>query len=101
MEIAARGCPPESLARNPNNEALRFDAAHAIRLVNMGGLVKNFNLSSDLCTVGPLIQEQHGFLSTPSSISESKKLLPIFGECKVNVNNDSMDYFLNAASGLC
>ena len=34
------------------------------------------------------LQDKHGFLFAPSSILASRQLLPIFGECKVNVNND-------------
>ena len=54
----------------------------------IAGLVADFNLSTDLCTVGPAIQNMHGMLYSASSIIASHKLVPLFGECKVNVNND-------------
>ena len=84
MELASLACPPESPARRN----LRVTEADAMYKSAYGGLVTNFNLSSDLCTVGPTIQDLHGFLYSSSSIVASKLLLPVFGECKVNVNND-------------
>ncbi|MCJ1418672.1 hypothetical protein MMC32_005021 [Xylographa parallela] len=85
MEIAKTACPPESHAneRGPNQAAA--EARYKSRL---GGVVSNFNLSSDLCTIGPEIQDKHGFLFSASSISATKRLVPVFGECKVNVNSD-------------
>lgn len=84
MEIASKGCPPESPARS------HMTIAEADKMYKepTAGLVTNFNLSSDLCTIGPAIQDLHGMLYSPSSIIASHKLVPIFGECKVNVNND-------------
>jgi len=84
MEIASKACPPESPARS------NMSIAQADRLYKESstGLITNFNLSSDLCTVGPAIQDKHGLLFSASSIIASHKLVPIFGECKVNVNND-------------
>ena len=84
MDIASLACPPESPARN-NRSISEADATYKDSL---GGIVTNFNLSSDLCTIGPAIQNQHGFLYSASSIIASKQLLPVFGECKVNVNSD-------------
>ncbi|TVY29452.1 Beta-1,2-xylosyltransferase [Lachnellula hyalina] len=85
MNIAKEGCPPESHARDGNSSV---ESAEATYKIQQGGFVTNFNLSSDLCTIGPEIQDKHGFLYASSSIVASKRLLPIFGECKVNVNND-------------
>ncbi|KAL9623391.1 MAG: hypothetical protein Q9160_002284 [Pyrenula sp. 1 TL-2023] len=85
MEIASLACPPESPARNKSMSEAGADALYKIQ---DGGLVSNFNRSSDLCTVGPVMGHQHGFLFTASSITASHKLLPVFGECKVNVNSD-------------
>ncbi|KHJ30343.1 putative capsule-associated protein cap1 [Erysiphe necator] len=85
MNIARESCPPESPARNssfhPKDiEKLYKDAE--------SGLVTNFNLSSDLCTVGPVLENKHGFLFAPSTIWATRKLLPIFGESKTSVNSD-------------
>ncbi|EPE29541.1 hypothetical protein GLAREA_00701 [Glarea lozoyensis ATCC 20868] len=85
MLIAKEGCPPDSHARDPNSN---LSSSEALYKHPQGGFVSNFNRSSDLCTVGPEVQGKHGFLFAPSTIIASKRLLPIFGECKVNVNND-------------
>ena len=84
MELASLACPPDSPARSNMSVA----AADATYKHNLGGLITNFNRSTDLCTVGPAIQDLHGFLYSASSIIASKKLLPVFGECKINVNSD-------------
>ena len=85
MEIAKTACPPESHAREGNNTQIAAEAQYKNRL---GGVITNFNLSSDLCTIGPEIQDKHGFLFSASSISATERLVPLFGECKVNVNSD-------------
>jgi hypothetical protein len=85
MLIAKEACPPESHARNQSSSVAQ---AESLYKDDRGGFVTNFNRSSDLCTVGPDIQDKHGLLFAASSILASKQLLPIFGECKVNVNND-------------
>ena len=84
MDIAAKACPPDSPARNI---AKYKDEGNSL-YKTPEGFVSNFNLSSDLCTVGPAIEDQHGFLYSSSTIVASHKLVPIFGECKVNVNSD-------------
>ena len=84
MKIAAPACPPESPAR----ANLSIEETDRLYKDQLGGLVTNFNLSSDLCTAGPAIQNLHGMMYSASSILASKKLLPVFGECKVNINND-------------
>ena len=84
MKIASKACPPESPARMN----MSIEHANALYKEKMGGIVNNFNLSSDLCTVGPAIQDLHGMLYSASSIIASHKLVPIFGECKANINND-------------
>lgn len=91
MEFATPACPPGSYAHSvaKNGSMTSADADKLYKLEHTGGIIKNFNLSSDLCTVGPQIKDMHGFLFKATSLSVSKKLIPIFGECKVNVNNDS------------
>ena len=85
MEVASTACPPESPARQNLTESLQSESTYKDRL---GGLITNFNLSSDLCTVGPQIQDKHGLLYASSSMLATKRLVPIFGECKVNINSD-------------
>lgn len=89
MDIGVDACPPDSFARNPNNTEIKRRAIESYSLTDSAGIVTNFNRSSDLCTIGPLIQDKHGFLFSSSSLVASKKLVPVFGECKVNINNDS------------
>lgn len=85
MDIAKEACPPESNARNASFVTGQIDNLYKDA---RGGFITNFNRSSDLCTIGPEIQDKHGFLFAPSTIIASRRLLPVFGECKVNVNSD-------------
>ena len=85
METARLACPPESHARNNDSNSRDAEATYKNRL---GGVIENFNLSSDLCTVGPEIQDLHGFLYSGSTVIPTKRLVPIFGECKTNINSD-------------
>lgn len=85
MLIAREACPPESHARDGIDS---LGSAETLYKDPQGGFIINFNRSSDLCTVGPEVEGKHGFLFAPSTIVASHNLLPIFGECKVNVNSD-------------
>ncbi|CZT40996.1 uncharacterized protein RSE6_00674 [Rhynchosporium secalis] len=84
MPIVREACPPGSGARSTNTSLGQGDPLYK----DEHGFKKNFNGSSDLYVVGPHIQNKHGLLFAPTSMMVSKKLLPIFGECKVNVNSD-------------
>ena len=84
MDIAKTACPPESHAVVKGD----MTTAEESWKDRTGGIVKNFNSSTDLCTIGPEIQDKHGFLYSSSSIVATKRLVPVFGECKVNVNSD-------------
>lgn len=85
MLIAKEACPPESPARRGSASTTEIDAL--FKDAN-GGFVTNFNKSTDLCIVGPEVEDKHGFLFASSTLSNSGLLLPIFSECKVNVNSD-------------
>jgi hypothetical protein len=85
MEIASTACPPESHARTNHSTTAGSEMLYKDRL---SGVITNFNRSSDLCTVGPEIKNMHGFLFSSSSMIATKRLVPVFGECKVNVNSD-------------
>ncbi|SZF02480.1 unnamed protein product [Blumeria hordei] len=85
MDLAREACPPESPARN---DSLSAEDVDAMFKTAQGGFITNFNLSSDLCTVGPALSKNHGFLFAPSTIWATRKLLPIFGESKVSTNSD-------------
>ena len=85
MEVVSTACPPESPARRDRVSTQEAELTYKDRL---GGLITNFNKTSDLCVVGPQIQDKHGLLYSSSSLLATKRLVPIFGECKVNVNSD-------------
>ena len=87
MEIASTACPPGSHAREKEGGADVL-VAESLYKEQQGGIVTNFNRSTDLCTVGPEIQDKHGLLFSASSMTATKRLVPVFGECKVNVNSD-------------
>ena len=85
MDIASTACPPDSPARKNKTSQAEAEAMYKERL---GGLITNFNRTSDLCTVGRQIQDKHGLLFSSSSMIATKRLVPVFGECKVNINSD-------------
>ncbi|KAJ5950342.1 Lipopolysaccharide-modifying protein [Penicillium vulpinum] len=85
MDFAKDSCSPHSPARNDN---ITVEDADKLYKSPSGGFVTNFTASSDLCTVGPVLGGNHGFLFSASSNLITKKLIPVFSECKVSVNND-------------
>lgn len=85
MNIVRTACPPESHAAKNDTDTAEAESTYKDRA---GGIITNFNRSSDLCTVGPEIQDKHGFLFSASTVIATKRLIPIFGECKINVNSD-------------
>jgi hypothetical protein len=96
MDSAQDSCPPDSPARNHN---ITVEEANKLYKSALGGFVTNFTASSDLCTVGPVLGKNHGFLFSASSNVITRKLIPVFSECKVSVNNDILFpanmYFMN------
>jgi hypothetical protein len=84
MSFANESCPPDSPAR----ANITVKDADKLYKSPSAGFVTNFTASSDLCTVGPVLGDKHGFLFSASSNVISRKLLPVFSECKVSVNND-------------
>ncbi|TKA67559.1 hypothetical protein B0A55_09180 [Friedmanniomyces simplex] len=89
MDLAAPACPPESSARNPHSPSHRAAAEASYKLpASPGGFITNSNLSTNLCTVGPTLAHTHAFLFAAESLLATQKLIPIFSECKVSVNND-------------
>jgi hypothetical protein len=96
MDSAQESCSPDSPARNRN---ITTEEANKLYKSSTGGFVTNFTASSDLCTVGPVLGKNHGFLFSASSNIITRKLIPVFSECKVSVNNDILFpanmYFMN------
>lgn len=76
ITLAAEACPPDSHARDSLSSTVSVE--YGFKEIN-GGFVTNFNLSSDLCTVGPEIKEKHGFLFAASSMVANRTLPPVFG----------------------
>ncbi|KAJ5082672.1 Lipopolysaccharide-modifying protein [Penicillium argentinense] len=85
VNFSRESCPPESPARN---EKLNSEDADKLYKSSFGGFVSNFTGSTDLCNVGPVLGDKHGFLFSASSNKITRKLVPVFSECKVSVNND-------------
>lgn len=84
MNFGKESCPPESPAR----ANMSAEDADKLYKESIGGFVSNFTGSSDLCNVGPVLGDQHGFLFAASTNTITRKLIPVFSECKVSVNND-------------
>ncbi|KAK5167698.1 uncharacterized protein LTR77_007397 [Saxophila tyrrhenica] len=87
MDLAAKACPPNSYARNADSAEHQNSAERSYKH-REGYFITNFNLSSDLCTVGPTISNLHGMLYASTSMLATHKLVPVFSESKTNVNND-------------
>ena len=89
MDLASAGCPPDSYARNPASASHRYSAELSYKTPTANGsFIINTTVSTDLCTVGPILQRLHGFLYASTSMLPTQKLIPIFSECKTSVNND-------------
>lgn len=84
MNFGKESCPPESPAR----ANMSAEDADKLYKESFGGFISNFTGSSDLCNVGPVLGDQHGFLFAASTNTITRKLIPVFSECKVSINND-------------
>ncbi|CAI7631966.1 unnamed protein product [Penicillium bialowiezense] len=89
MDTAQTACPPGSPARNHN---ITIEEANNMYKSSFGGFVNNFTASSDLCVVGPALNKSHGFLFSASSNLITRKLAPVFSECKRYKYNSRHDY---------
>ena len=85
MDIVKTACPPDTPAGDNGTSTAEAEDTYKDRL---GGLITNFNRSTDLCTVGLQLANKHGLLFSSSTMIPTKRLVPIFGECKVSVNSD-------------
>lgn len=84
MTIAKDACPPES----PMNSRIPVEEANDMFKEVLGGIVKDGNRSTDLCTVGPAVQDKHGMLFAANRVLATQKLVPVFSDSKLSVNND-------------
>ncbi|KAI9864746.1 MAG: hypothetical protein M1824_004653 [Vezdaea acicularis] len=84
-------CPPESLARN-STVIDKWDKAPDLFIQNAiphlyQGYVSNTTLATSICHQ-PDIQAQNGIFIEPVSLKTSSRLLPLFAECKLAMNNE-------------
>ncbi|ODV88546.1 glycosyltransferase family 90 protein [Tortispora caseinolytica NRRL Y-17796] len=79
-------CPGDSFLKQWLDEDI--DPSKIEALYKENGLVKNMTIANDLCTVGPLLRDKHGFLSSPSYFQKIEKLAPAFSTSKTSLNND-------------
>lgn len=84
MKFAKDSCPPGSPARRSGLNK----TVDRLYKSSPGGFISNFSASSDICVVGPSLENHHGFLFSPAANVITKRLFPIFSECKTSVNND-------------
>lgn len=85
MNFAGNSCPPTSHGSNSSVSKAETERSYKSAV---GGFISNFSSSSDLCTVGHEVHDKHGMLYASTSMFVTERLVPVFGECKVNVNND-------------
>ncbi|ODV89434.1 glycosyltransferase family 90 protein [Tortispora caseinolytica NRRL Y-17796] len=86
--MLGNACPPDSLARVADQPETAREKASKHYLTSLGGFVTDFNASMDMCTIDPYARYLHGYLQYPTTSHVSPELLPVFSECKLNVQND-------------
>ncbi|ODV88932.1 glycosyltransferase family 90 protein [Tortispora caseinolytica NRRL Y-17796] len=79
-------CPEDSPLRKWIESEL--EPSEIEPLYKYRGLIRDFEMSKDLCTVGPLIHDKHGFLSAPATLEKVQKLAPVFSVAKTSLNQD-------------
>ncbi|ODV88938.1 glycosyltransferase family 90 protein [Tortispora caseinolytica NRRL Y-17796] len=84
---AYQACPPDSPLRHW--KANKTSPVEDIRkYYSRNGLVVNYTAATDICTVGPLIHDKHGFLSIPPTMKKIRELVPIFSQCTTSIHRD-------------
>ncbi|KAK1750500.1 hypothetical protein QBC47DRAFT_393588 [Echria macrotheca] len=86
-------CPPNSPGRSVSsldtfNSTIEFPDAPVPQYTHKG-YVKNFTASEDVC-LQPHLRGMHGTFVEAISMSTTKQLMPIFGECKLSTNNEML-----------
>ncbi|ODV89446.1 glycosyltransferase family 90 protein, partial [Tortispora caseinolytica NRRL Y-17796] len=79
-------CAPDSPLRLWQSG--RYNVSDIEPMYKSLGLVTNYSLTSDLCTVAPLINDKHGFLVAPVGLRKIQKLVPVFSMTKTSINYD-------------
>ena len=91
-DLARVGCAPNS----PGRDSPALDTFHKPPNVPGGdwkpafapdGFIANFSGSQDICTQDHL-RSLHGSFIEPISVRSTDELVPLFGGCKLGVNND-------------
>ncbi|KAI2465039.1 glycosyltransferase family 90 protein [Annulohypoxylon bovei var. microspora] len=84
-------CAPDSPSRNvapiPNFEELPVLPADWNPEYTYKGYVSNFTSATDPCAQ-PHLRSMHGTFAEPLTMSTSQELIPLFGGCKLPVNNE-------------
>ncbi|KAJ9619887.1 hypothetical protein H2203_008161 [Taxawa tesnikishii (nom. ined.)] len=90
-DLAVIGCPLDSPARTNYVAETNFELPPPLpstRPVHSHkGFVSNWTLTKSPCD-NPTLQQLHGTFVEPISISNSKKLFPLFGGSKLPMNNE-------------
>ena len=89
--LARQGCHPNSPAAR--HKDAKIDLSEAPPVPNTrppfsnAGYVGNWTVAKDVC-VRPELHALHGAFVEPVSFINTQKLFPLFGECKLSVNNE-------------
>ncbi|ODV89140.1 glycosyltransferase family 90 protein, partial [Tortispora caseinolytica NRRL Y-17796] len=87
-DLVYSSCPPNSLITDQSPVEELHERAAERYLSPSGKFVQDLNISKDICTIGPYAKMEHGYLLAPIWGVITRNLVPIFAECKMNVNND-------------
>ena len=88
--MAREACPPDSPGRTADWNIDYSQPPHfpmGFPDGSLEGYVQNWTIAKDPCTHSH-IRELHGSFVEPVNLSISRKMFPLFGECKMNINND-------------
>ncbi|KAI1321677.1 glycosyltransferase family 90 protein [Xylariaceae sp. FL0255] len=90
-DLTRVACAPDSLSRNmPPADTLETPPEFPRDwrpAYSYEGFVRNFTASIDPCSQ-PHLREMHGTFIEPLSMSTAQEMIPLFGGCKLNTNND-------------
>ena len=89
--LARQGCHPNSPASQQSDIKLNLSEAPPVPNTrppfSTAGYVGNWTVAKDVC-VRPELQALHGAFVEPLSFIATQRLFPLFGECKLSVNNE-------------
>ena len=89
--LARQGCNPNSPAARKSDTKLNLTEPPPLPNTkppfSTAGYVGNWTIAKNIC-VRPELHALHGAFVEPVSFSTTQHLLPLFGECKLSVNNE-------------